>query len=60
MEQLIENFQQKKAQIAGAIMEEEENSVKNWDRIELLEVQANLYDAMIELAEAYTQINNEF
>lgn len=56
MENLIEQYQDKKAQIAGAILEEEKQAQKMGDtfisRIDLLEAQADLYQAMIELAEA--------
>lgn len=58
MKDLIETFVDKKAQIAGAIMAEIEQSKRIGDdftvsKINILELQAELYDAMIELAKEF-------
>ena len=69
MEQLIKKWELEKAQIAGAILEEQKringvlaNVIEGSDdssKLDLLEAQAELYDAMIELAKAFNNLTNK-
>ena len=66
MEKLIEQYKEKKAQISGAILEEERykistttNVFKGADYIQILEAQAELYQAMIELAQEFIKLTNK-
>jgi hypothetical protein len=59
MEQLIEQFKLRKAQLAGAIMDEQKQPIVNWDIIKICEVQAELYDSMIALAEAFNHLTQQ-
>lgn len=61
MEEFIEKYKLEKAQIVGQIMQLDEHSRRIGDsftvsQIDLLEALADVYDAMIEMAEAFIKL----